>query len=215
MYKTKPLTLKPGVPTLNRTFKYLLPALKLFDTQLVDKTKYLPIISTVLWNEEYKSFDVDDSITIILDIKGRKKEGEYVDISKYKFRCASYLSFIRNHPSYVEDYPIGNSKSSLHAVILKLPDRCEGIRDRFIKGNYSELYTPSEVNLCFKEVIDLKVRNPLKRILLKDPTYYSIFRNQVKKDFGTILDVEYDNRELDYPPQLREEVLNYNINNLE
>lgn len=126
-------------------------------------------------------------------VKASKMDGENI-INLYSVELKDYYTLDKNHIVLV--VPLGLNNKNW--------------KEDFINGRYSKLYTYSEMQSSFISQTtinkDLKLRNA---VLAKDEEFaWNTFRERVFEEYGTALK-EYDGRELDLPPKLKDEVLNY------
>lgn len=81
----------------------------------------------------------------------------------------------------------------------------------FCEGSYSKIYSKNELDNLFGKVkTELHVRR--HEILCKNPLRWNEFKNNLNQLFNGIdtgMLGDYDGRELDIPPILKEEILNY------
>ena len=78
-------------------------------------------------------------------------------------------------------------------VILKLP---KNVISTFFDGRYSHLYTYTERKKFFRK------KDEAYSVINKHYDYKFQFINQLKEEFGTVLEIgEIGNRELDLPPK--------------
>jgi len=195
-------TLKSGSDEIirNRTLSYLAPAIKFYDSTTA---KCFADISV-------KGVGIGDAL---LDIEVPPRSLFYLvqvptDPTKYA-RAHTYFKTLDN---YVTEYSYGELTGNLRMLVITLPSIVrENIIELFIQGKYSELYTPKQIEYIIPKtsvVNKIENYNPIYSILKKSESYEKIFMQKLEKDFG-VLPIPYDGRELDYPPNLKMEIFNY------
>jgi hypothetical protein len=105
----------------------------------------------------------------------------------------------------------------MFVLILKIPDEFKGIIERFKKGQYSLLYTENQILTYVTTSKLTKVRSqlflkPSYSVITKDSSYFPTFSKKLKIEFNLdhYPDVS-DGRELELPPKLEKEILNYDL----
>jgi hypothetical protein len=148
---------------------------------------------------------------ILVDKYGFKMYGQYPNKEKSEKIVSD---FCNNFDKYIENvYPSCGDIDS-NEIIIQIrydPDKIK----KFIEGRYSELYTPETITIKKDWTIKGKQYiNPYYRVITKDTTYVSQFLKKLKLLYGELTlteeEIIEDNRELDIPPDLKYEILNYN-----
>lgn len=160
-------------------------------------------------------FEENDYLYIVVNISNRSNiRYNTVVNSDYDFRnFLMILDEVRSREWFVEDYPLmyEHSIDQYHVVVGRLPEHLNGIKYKFLKGKYSELYEKSDIvkyirKTYSKEGVDHYTVPFL--VLTKNEMYRQSFAKKLKNDYGTDVDVD-ETFELDYPPVRQNEVLNY------
>lgn len=206
---------QPGLLYINRTQMFLLPSFKLYDSGFVEKIRSMVILSVAIEDDSLNLFEGEPYLYITIDPNGPFDitSNSYKDKSRHRANFIIFNQYIKKHKSYVHDYPFNGEKSDLQVFVLKFPDVVGNeIKALFLEGRYSELYSKTQVDQIIIRILktkgDVEDINPIYRVLLKDSTYNKIFFNKVFKDFSVKIS---DERELDYPPLLINEVYNYKL----
>lgn len=198
----------------NRTWKYLYPCLKHYGEEL---NKYLSSflkLAIGLGDNNVEKDEDFNSIYILLDTNLPLSTGKARQ--EYKDKLSKFLDWVSYQDYYISDYIFD---TSMHMVVLKIPEEHNNSYFHFIKGEFSEMYNPKSITKYFKYIsipnkeLELRHNNKLKDIksvFNKDKKYIHVFVNRVNKDFNTDVGVEYfQEAELDYPLKKKEEIFNY------
>lgn len=178
----------------NKTLRYIVPTLKSYGKEFVEKLSKLSYRGFTIGDLNY-SDSLSDYIFCIVSINNYKAFNELLD-------------YLENKDYYVTDY-IYSLTNKLHCIVLKNP-RPEVI-DNFLAGKYSKMYSEEEINRFFLKTVTIKGvehYTEVYAILTKRPEYQNKFIENIYKDFGTQLDLVSEDMELDYPPIQSEEILN-------
>lgn len=208
---------------VNKTFNYILPMMNIWDTFKFFESN-VNIAGVAIGDCIHDcAYMENEFLYLAINISNRSniKYGEILN-SDYDLRnFLLILEEARHTPWYVQDYPIlhDGTIDQFHMVVCKLPPEIRGVKKKFCQGKYSELYP--------KELIKNNIRRTYKKdniehmtlpylVLTKDARYREVFSQLLKKDFGTDVEVD-ENFELEYPPVLKNEVINmdYCLINLE
>jgi len=209
--------LKPTTNNFNRTYNYLLAAVKI----LYPESRWQPV--TVLnayvddfeFNfiegvnlEQRKQKITGEHLYILIDMFGDFKYGKHLDKKK---GLEYFNAFTKEYSKAIECiYPLnGDLDNNLVVVQIKFD---KPLISKFMLGQHSKLYK----NNPLRETIVIrnnKCKNPYWQITEQDKDYAATFKKNIRQTFGTNLtDAEVlDGREFDLPPNLFDEVLNYSI----
>lgn len=177
----------------NRTLRYLLPLLKYYGNDFVDRVNTLKIkfcgIGDYAINDK-----VGENMYIVVEIINQK----YFN---------NFMQFISQKDFFVEDY-IFSLRKNLHCFVIKFP--FPEIVETFLSGKYSEMLSKDDIDRYYQRIY--KVRGieyytSVYSILTKREEQKDVFLNTIRQDFGSadiVGDFEYD-----YPPILGMEILNY------
>lgn len=200
----------------NRTWKYIYPSLKYYGEELTTYLSSFFKLAVGVGDKNYESEVADNCIYILFDTNvALEKDNKAIHL--YKQRFSRFLDWLKEKHYYVQDYPYEAGKK--HMIVLKLPHAHHGSFVSFINGKYSEMYSKVDINKYFEflksksvklqEAQHTRVRR-LRQILTKDVSYVKEFVGIVNKRFNTEVGTEhFSEAELDFKPELQEEIFNY------
>ncbi len=163
--------------------------------------------------------EVQNCLKIILEKKPLDYMGIFINDARYiatsesdtylflKVSQAACDYIVSKADNEVIDYYKNPDKTAI--VVIEPKMDIEGWKMHFVKGEYSKIYTDKQLRkFNLNDDTDLgKIRNS---VLFKRKEYWDDFKLVLDKEFGGInLNEGYDGRELDLPPKLSEEILNY------
>lgn len=160
---------------------------------------------------------IEPLVYMLFDVNGHKKFGNYLNLHNGRLQFAKTLEYFQNHQAYHNDYCYDSNKNGhYHVVVLKLP--FPNKFKHWLNGEYSKIYSPKEIDEWFQKEIKRKEGKETKVfktdqwcVLTKDKDYFSLFKDQVYKEFGTKLSDDDIDIEYDFPPHLNNEILRYDI----
>ena len=175
---------------LNRTLRYLKPYIGKLSNQLQEVHIKLKKVGYYIADTIY-----DNKITPRLFI-----------LCKINNELEHLMMDLRETDEYIDDFNFDNDH---HMIVILFNN--ENAFNKFVSSNYSDMYTRDEIESMpdIATVLDLgytKCRINTWQILTKDPEYRITFLRQINDSFDFWLDVE-DDRELDLPIDIKEEVL--------
>lgn len=186
------------VVSSSKTTKYLLPCLKKYGEEFVQRI-----------NKVYKiAAGIGDAILINRDIKHEKEIFLLLDGKSptYNLHLQDFLLWIRDQPMYVDDYAYGDiQKSTFHMVIIKFPESYYSSFETFKIGDYSKMYELGDIEKYFE------THPKTKAVLVKDHEYRVVFTRKLNRMFGSTLDSQEYNGELDLPPTDITEIFNHHL----
>lgn len=173
---------------MNKTSYYLGIALK-------SNKEFVEFLSE-MWNKGYiKSFYLDDKNYIAYE---KEKDCIFMVVhGKYGDKILNLnKNFVRDAYMDGEDYVM------VIPVMLDNPNW----KEDFLNGNYSKIFSEREI----KEYLSKNNENFKKRnnVLKKDKEHWDSFNEQIFEIYGLKIE-EYDDREMEFPPIKKEEILNY------
>ena len=212
----KKIQIVPGKMFTNRTYKYLSPSMKLYGEEFVTKIKLLKGVCCGIqdfgFNLDKDSRVFDNNIYYVFDINGEFIFGKYSAIEKSRKDFFHIISWLREQPYYVQDYPLDSGRNeSKHVIVLQLP---LPLLDNFLKGNYTNLYSKDIIDKIINKTIKvLKTEeiNPVYAVLTKSPEYQEEYLRQLNSDFNTTLtlkDIGHHDQ-YDIPPLLKNEIIRW------
>jgi hypothetical protein len=182
---------------INKTRKYLFPLIKEYGATFLK-----------LVNDVYKvAVGVGDFVVKNREISYEKHLFLLVDFDVATHHFIKFLNYVREHPAYEDDYVFGNiQKTSLHMVILKLPEKFNGVLTPFKHGQYSEMFSQENIDLYFSD------KPNIKAVLVKDHNYKVTFvTKKLNRIYNSDVKPEEWTGELDLPPREEEENFNHHL----
>lgn len=184
--------------TINKTLKYIKPCLDLYGRSFQRDLDLIHIKGWFIGDFDY-------------EIKNNVK------INALFCVCDNYMSthdFVRKYhdtETIFDYYSIGKDKI---CIIINLPNSIKtNIIELFKEGKYSELFDSQMIDDLFPK--ELRVKNEI----INNEAYYIIKKHDLRKkkfakilneDFGVSITLdEKDDRELEYKPTLKDEILNF------
>ena len=209
---------------LNRTWKYIYPALRVYGTNPINYLNSLIKLAVGIQDINFKPMDdVKDVPKIFILLQTQLKDNTSSRGTSYGKLVTEFFNFIRIQPYYVDDYLYDiKDDCCLHMVVIKLPESFKETYSSFKTGDYENMYHHSFIEKYFpvknlSKVHNKKVFNIAKTVgenleihdvLLKSKDYEETFLEIINNDFGVELTSE-DIVNYDYPPLYEEEVFNY------
>jgi len=192
----------------NKTLKYLYPQLGTYGKTFIkelQETQNILAVGYVDWiYKKVKRIEHKGMLFILIDKNGKfdSKKERYVNLQKSKANFNSFLGYIREHKSYVDDYLFDFKLRHHHMIVIRLPDRFEKSYEPFLNGEYSKMYTEEEVaEMGF---------NKAKGVFNKSEDYKKVFLDKINQEFNCTLRLEdLGDRELELPPNIKEETFNF------
>jgi len=198
----------------NKTHTYILPVINDYGTDFVNK--FAKNIKPIAYTIGDMSHDINYmennylyvTCTMNTSIEYDKKMFNPEIFDRFKY----FLDWVKNYNFFVTDYVQGDVKDNKYTFVFNLPNGYENLKSKFLKGKYSQMYSPEQLERIVNKKFtrgDIEYLSNVYRVLTKDPAYLSIFNKKIEEDFGDNVEIQ-DDRELDYKPQIHQEVLNYN-----
>ena len=206
---------------LNRTWKYIYPALRVYGFQPISYLNELIKQGVGISDINFEDDNDIPKIFILVQTKPLKATGPIV--KDYDMKVSRFFEYIRKQEYYVDDYLYGmGSKCCSHMVVIKFPENFKEVFRHFMKGEYSQMYNSELIKKYFplatlSNTKNITISNTLGEnleihgVLNKTPQFRSNFISKVNKDFGLELTEDEFNidMELDYLPLLEEELFNF------
>ena len=224
MIELKPTT-NPLLHHKNRTSKYLKPILGHYlhdDRQFEElQTKCHPIgfgVADFLYddyNEKTIKEDIvkNNCLYIMVDLFGVYRFNTYPKKEFYKLNTLEFVKKYKDKGIIKEFYPYcGEETSNQWIMTIKIPHEFGNIMEKFLNGEYSKLYTNSQIDQYIKKFVivqNQKALSETRQILTKDNNFKKVFEERLIKEFKLkpTFTVD-DNVELDMPPKLEAECFN-------
>jgi hypothetical protein len=178
----------------NKTWRYLVPSMRVFGEDFVNKWGYLFKVACGIFD---------------YNLSGIKKyEGNniycLVDTNFNPESLEEFILFCLSKDYYINHYQYKNSDSNLIMFVFRLPESCNEAYNNFLLGKYSKMYTKKQIEVIFP----LKTKKEANEVLSKDYNAFVRFQEKFFDFFGeniTDRDVEYD-----LPLINKEEIFNFN-----
>lgn len=146
-------------------------------------------------------------------------KGEY--LNEYELKDDKFIKSGRMSPVYQTSYTLKGSVMK-QVLVLNLPIPESVIK--FIKGEYSQIYSENIINTIFyklettneKYKKEVELVKKQRGVVLKEEDYKSMFKMELQRRFGDLPDFEIDG-ELELPPvvNMADEWINYDSDILE
>lgn len=185
---------------VNRTLKYLVPALNYYGPTL--KTKLNLVFKL--------AFGIHDSLLEGSYLQGQKNIFILVDKLVRPDLYQNFMDWVKHQEYYVTDYAydsILEHNSRKQMIVLAFPSKLYDAYDKFLLGKYSLMYTKKEIQEYFGDENKAGARH----VLTKSVFAKNQFKTQIKQTFGTELeekDFRQGSWEFDLPPNSEEEFFN-------
>lgn len=180
----------------NKTRKYLLPCLKEYGEELINKL-----------NNVFKvAVGIGDIITDDCGFHHEKHIFILLDSNIATSYFIPFIDWIREQPVYEDDYVYANiQKSTYHMVVLKFPEKFYDSFETFKIGKYSKMFDQETIDKFFAKY------PKVKKVFIKDHNYKVYFTEKINQRFGTTLKPEDWEGELDFPPTDKTEKFNNHL----
>lgn len=191
------MEIKIGQTYMNKTYKYLRPALKLYGSTFVAK-----------FNSFNKlAYGVHDTLLDGTPIQLQRTVFVLLDKFVKPAIFNNIMDWMRHQEYYITDYPFDGLDGRQHILVLEFPEKYGDIYDKFLEGKYSEMY-------CFDEVESFFPNDTAeaKHVVIKSRKARAEFIVKVNQEYGSaITDFEKGQKvEYDFPLRKKEEYFNFN-----
>lgn len=177
---------------INKTKKYLLPCLKEYGEEFINKIENLFKLGIGIgdFNLIEMGITLDRHIFILVD----------TNLSRKHFN--STIKWLRSQEYFAFDYSFDDIHNGhLHMIVIKLPEKYHETHSKFTNGKFSEMYSSEDLEKLFSNKEELK-------IFKKDEDYKVQFVSQVNEIYWTNVDPVEWTGELDFPINESEEIFN-------
>lgn len=201
----------------NKTHTYILPIIKDYGSEFVNMfAENLNPIAYTIGDMSHDVNYLDNNYLYVTCTMNSSVEYTKRIFNPERFNnFKKFLEWVKNYSCYVTEYMQGDVWDNRYTFVFNMPEGYENVKRTFMNGDYSSLYTQEQLNRIIPKKFkrgDVEYLSSVYRVVTKDPSYLPLFNQKLKEDFdGLDIDID-DERELDYKPQLHQEVLNYNIN---
>ena len=166
----------------NRTRKYLLPCLREYGANFMVRLDNVFKIAVGIGDIVISNRGIKHEKHIFILLESTIAPNHFIE----------FIEWIRQQSMYENDYVFDNiQKSTSHMVILKIPEKYYETFETFKLGDYSKMYTKAEITAFFKS------KPEIKQVLIKDHNYRIRFVGKLNKIWGTSLDPNEWEGELD------------------
>ena len=196
---------------VNRTFKYLYPCLIELGPAFIGKLNKFVKLGIFITDMNY--YTLNTCLYLVINVSPYR--AGYL-LEEYRKEFQEFLYWFKMQDFYETDYCY---QTNFHIIVVKLPEILSSSIDSFMSGEYSKIFTKEQINKYFKPIslidpIMEEKRNKeiqdTKSILTKDKAYIETYAKRVNKEYQTNVSPKYfQNVELDKPPYLPNEILNY------
>lgn len=192
----------------NRTLYYLYPCLKDYGSNFISKLNSVFKLAVGI-RDNYHNNKIKSLYLLISHNYGNSN----ISSTTYRKSFKNFLNYIREHSSYITDYPVNFNES--HMIVIKFPEKYYIAYDNFLLGKYSKMYDKSQIDFIYPiQGISEKTlkRNLLSRAVInKNRTGLEHYKKVIKEEFNVILQDSdcMDNREFDIPYNKKEEIFNF------
>lgn len=188
------MEIETGRIFVNKTWKYLLPATRAYGDVFRDKLGNVWKLVVGIGDAYY-------------DTKGKRCLFILIDRKYYPNRVQNTLNWLKNQPFYVDDYAFDDLlRGRQHMLVIEFPEQYQASYDYFLKGNYSYMYTPKDIERFFgnQHIKDAYY------VLTRDDKAYQSFMDKLRLSFSTeVTKKDLIGAELDFPPEPEKEIFNY------
>lgn len=188
-----------GKVYVNKTYKYLIPCLKLYGDTFVTKLNSVFNLA----------FGIHDTVLDATEYEGQKLIYILSDKLYQAAKFQNFLNYVKHQPYYVMDYAFDDQeRGRQHMLVIKFPESHFDVYDKFIDGKYSKMYTKDEVNKFFRK------EGESRDVVTRSKKMIPVFIERIKASFGettkiTEQEISREGMEYDFPPEQQKEFFNY------
>lgn len=187
---------------VNKTYKYLLPCLKV----------YGPTFQTKINSIFNLAFGVHDTVLDGTHYESQRLIYMLCDKMYKPAKFENFLNYVKHQEYYVTDYPHDDFETGRkHMIVVAFPEKYADVYDKFIESKYSKMYCKDEVDYFFPDN-DSEAKNVIRRTT----TMGQIYIQKIFNSFGTRLtlrDLKVEGMEYDFPLEKVKEFFNYEPRN--
>lgn len=211
------MNIKRGNLYMNRTWTYLFPLLKYYGIDL--ETHIKSFMKLAVGISDFNNTHTEPTFCILFDVSTSIQANRPTELGE---DFANFLDWVRLQDYYLDDYMYDVDDTQLHMLVIKFPEKYLHVYDKFILGEYSEMYTQYELDTYFgiipnprnDGVIDYRNKHfkQIRNVLLRDPERKKEFVKIVNEKFQTNVEEHFfEDSELDFAPNLAEEIFSYEL----
>lgn len=178
---------------LNRSRLYLLPFLFSLDPKIRSIYRKLPVKAVAI-GDSASRYPVGGCLFIVVEVQNDILTNISNDVN---------LNSLESNYLCIDRYSCIIDSSPYEVLVFKMPERFASILQKFLAGKYSEMYTKEE-----QRKIPFSVA--ARRVIEKNKNCKKEFIVKINKKFSTTLvESDFPDMDIDFPPELAEEVINY------
>lgn len=189
-----------GERYVNKTWRFLMPTLKGFGDTFIMKFNPVFKLAVGIHDTLLDGSVFSDGRNIYILCDKLVQEKAYND----------FYNWVKFEPYFRTDYcPESNiTKSRKHMIVLEIPEIFHGAYDKFVKSEYSNMYSKEHIQILFSS----SERKADFDILMKSGNAYDNLIRNANKEFGTTVTSfnEYPEH-LELPLKASEEVFNCEV----
>jgi len=196
MYETLKMEIKIGKYYVNKTWRFLLPCLKTFGEEFVEKYNKVfklaaGIHDTLLDGSIYEG----DSVLYVLFDKKYNEKG-----------FKDFLVWLKYQSYYISDYLYGpDLDTRYHMIMFRLHESYDISYQNFLLGKYSCMYSSEQIENLFNP----ETKYTEIAVLKKECSAIPYFIDKINTEFNLKLTPkDYKEGELELPLKIEEEVFN-------
>jgi hypothetical protein len=201
----------------NKTHTYILPVIKDYGSDFVDKfaANLKPIAYTIGDMSHDINYQDNNYLYVTCTMNTSVAYNRKVFNPEVYERFKYFLEWVKNYSFYVTEYIQGDISDNRYTFVFDMPKGYENLKRDFLNRKYSTMYSKEQIARLIDKTFkrgDIDYLSNVYRVLTKDPAYLTIFNQRLKDDGLLSKDADpiTDDIELDYKPQIHQEVLNYN-----
>jgi hypothetical protein len=195
------MNIKIGQLYKNKTWEYMLPALKGHGEKLRNKLSAINKLGVGIHDELLAGSSTTElNLVYILTDKAFKPKN-----------WAKFMVWVSFEPYFVTDYVFGSRVDSRkHMLVLELPDKYNNAYTAFLEGRYGDMYSDKQLKSIFGEK---NINSSVYKVLSRNPLAVAEFKQKVMEEYNvTVAPI----RTLEYELPLRrdQEVFNHELNTI-
>ncbi len=199
----------------NKTHTYILPVIRDYGEEFVDSLAYKlrPIAYTIGDMSHDVNYLENNYLYITCTMNTSVEYERKIFNPEIYENFRMFVDWVKSKPYYVTEYVQGNIANNRYTFVFSMPDEFISLKRKFMEGSYSKIYDKAQIARLIPKKFkrgDIEYLSSVYRVVTKDSSYLPIFNKRLAEDFGTSVEID-DDRELDYRPQVHQEVLNYSI----
>lgn len=186
---------KVGIYYQNKTRKYLLPVVKGYGQQLIQKLSALSKIAVGVNDAVIpENMNLDNHVFILVNTNIKKDT--FINVLTW-LKDKDYFKLHYSFDDIVDGYQ--------EMLVIKLPENHKGTHDHFINSEFSKMYTKETINKYFKKD-DIRYG-----VLVRSDNATKSFVDKINKEHYTDLKYEEFTDEIEFFIKEEEEIFNYNL----